>query len=133
MLIETAAAKLVGLATGVLLVLAGSLEVGSAALEAVGVQAADAASITAALERIAPNFVLGAMGMFLIYKIATVQIREATERQTEAITHLADRIGDALADTVNAHKLSAAESSEWIRTELRGIETQLRRIKPESG
>ena len=78
MLLETAVAKVALLTSGVLLLFAGSAGVGSDTLGLLGL--AQGAEPVSMFERIAPNFALGALGMWLIYRLAIKSIADLSAR-----------------------------------------------------
>ncbi len=83
-ILETATAKLVALASGVALVFAGASGVGSSLVS----MAAQDVAASSMFERIAPNFALGALGMFLIYKLGVKAIDDLGTRIDEVLREI---------------------------------------------
>jgi hypothetical protein len=124
MIFETVATKALVVTGGFVLVLLGSTGVASYLVGAA--QLPTQGDGLALLERVAPNFMLGALGMWLIYKAAlqkadatSVAIKEYGASQQRAIERLGDRIETALGGTIDAHREAARSADKQLISEIR--------------
>ena len=118
MFFDVAAAKVSVVVIGVAMLAAGFAGTIAHYLEGMATSQLDPPSMIEAIARGAPDVLLGALGLILLYKFAMAE-REAHRTDMEQIAgsfdRSSDKIVDALNGTVEQHRSIARESKEDLK------------------